>query len=417
MEMAMAMRRAVLTAEYLAEDRGYQLVGISIAFAVLTTIILGLRFFAKRFQGGGIYADDMFLCAAYVVNLGMCAVGIIMTKIGGVGRHVEFVEEEEPKQLTGWAQSILAFELIYFTSVALPKLGIICLYLRIFNWKGAMRAAAWTLFALTAMTSVSLVVAACFQCTPIAFWWDRTIPGGRCFDVQAFFHAQALPGFVLDLAIMALPMQTIWHLKMPLVKRMALVAVFLVASFGIIASIIRARIFFSTAAFGDRTFASVDLVGWSIIETSVYIITGCLPHLRALVSHYTPDSVKRAIKNTFNSVTTRSGGKSKGTSGFSASKSYGHQSSKKGNSVQVHSLDDDAIELTRQNNNWNRLSGEDLERGAAPNTARSGETWLTDASPTVNVRSSQDMFQSRDRLGTPNDGQITVTTEVRLTRD
>ena len=153
-----------------------------------------------------------------------------MTKIGGVGRHVEFVEEEEPKQLTGWAQSILAFELIYFTSVALPKLGIICLYLRIFNWKGATRSVAWVLFTLTAMTSISLVVAACFQCTPIAFWWDRTIPGGRCFDVQAFFHAQALPGFVLDLAIMALPMPTIWHLKMPLVKRLALVAVFLVAS-------------------------------------------------------------------------------------------------------------------------------------------------------------------------------------------
>lgn len=155
---------------------------------------------------------------------------IVMTKIGGVGRHVEFVEEEEPKQLTGWAQSILAFELIYFTSVALPKLGIICLYLRIFNWKGATRTAAWILFTLTAMTSVSLVVAACFQCAPIAFWWDRTIPGGRCFDVQAFFHAQALPGFVLDLAIMALPLQTIWHLKMPLVKRLALVAVFMVAS-------------------------------------------------------------------------------------------------------------------------------------------------------------------------------------------
>lgn len=262
--MEMAMRRAIPTPAYLAEDRSYQLVGISIAFAVLTTIILGLRFYAKRFQGGGIYADDMFLSAAYVVNLGMCAVGIskwlefadtirshgtgrflreicgrtlllilgvtVMTKIGGVGRHVEFVEEEEPKQLTGWAQSILAFELIYFTSVALPKLGIICLYLRIFNWKGATRTAAWTLFTLTAMTSVSLVIAACFQCTPIAFWWDRTIPGGRCFDVQAFFHAQALPGFVLDLAIMALPMPTIWHLKMPVVKRMALVAVFLVAS-------------------------------------------------------------------------------------------------------------------------------------------------------------------------------------------
>lgn len=89
----------------------------------------------------------------------------------------------------------------------------------------------------------------------------------------------------------------------------------------------------------------------------------------------------------------------------------------------MHALDDDAIELTRQNNQWNRLSGggaDDLERGAAPKTAmsaRSGDTWLQDASPVTNVRSSQDVFQSRDRLGTPVDGAITVTTEVRLTRD
>lgn len=193
---------------------------------------------------------------------------------------------------------------------------------------------------------------------------------------------------------------------------------------GIIASVIRARIFFSTAAFGDRTFASVDLVGWSIIETSVYIITGCLPHLRALVSHYTPEAIKQAVKNTFSSVTTRSG-KSKGTSGFSGSKSFSQSKKGNGASSQVHALDDDAIELTRQNNQWNRLSGggDDLERGAAgapPRTgmsARSGDTWLQDASPVTNVRSSQDVFQSRDRLGTPNDGQITVTTEVRLTRD
>lgn len=182
---------------------------------------------------------------------------------------------------------------------------------------------------------------------------------------------------------------------------------------GIIASIIRARIFFSTAAFGDRTFASVDLVGWSIIETSVYIITGCLPHLRALVSHYTPAAIKQAIKITINSATTKYG-KSKGASGFSGSKS--HTQSKKGNtSSQVHALDDDAIELTRQNNQWKRLSGsaDDLERGGA----QSANSWLQDASPVTNVRSSQDVFQSRDRLGAPADGQITVTTEVRLTRD
>lgn len=93
-----------------------------------------------------------------------------------------------------------------------------------------MRLAAWVIFSMTTMTSVSLVVAACFQCRPLAFWWDKTIRGGTCFDIQLFFHAQSLPGFVLDLAIMVLPMKTIWNLKLPFIKRLALVGVFVVAS-------------------------------------------------------------------------------------------------------------------------------------------------------------------------------------------
>jgi hypothetical protein len=130
----------------------------------------------------------------------------------------------------GWAECILAFEFVYFTSVALPKIAIVLLYVRVFNWKGTMRNIALLLMALLGATSFSLVLAAAFQCTPLEFWWDRTIKGGRCFDVQAFFHAQAIPGFVLDLMVMALPLRTIWALKLPTIKRIALMMIFLVAS-------------------------------------------------------------------------------------------------------------------------------------------------------------------------------------------
>lgn len=62
---------------YLAEDRSQVLVAISISFFVITTAILAARFYARRFQGlEGFHADDAFVLAAYVVNLGMCAVGI-----------------------------------------------------------------------------------------------------------------------------------------------------------------------------------------------------------------------------------------------------------------------------------------------------------------------------------------------------
>lgn len=157
-----------------------------------------------------------------------------MTKVGGVGRHVVFLEKNSPGAVVGWAKCLFAFEVIYFISVALPKLSILCLYLRIFNWRGTVRNLAWVLFSLTATTSLALVIAACFQCQPLPYWWDRfsanPTPGGKCFDVQMFFHAQALPGFILDLGIMALPTGTIWHLNLPTIKRVALFGIFLVAS-------------------------------------------------------------------------------------------------------------------------------------------------------------------------------------------
>ncbi|WQF78866.1 hypothetical protein CDEST_03880 [Colletotrichum destructivum] len=382
-----------LTAEYLAEDSGGQLIGISIAFAVLTTFFLGLRLFAKRFTASGYGVDDYFLAAAYLVDLGMCAVGIVMVKVGGVGRHVEFVEEFHPALLAGWAKCILAFEIVYFASVALPKMGIVCLYLRVFNWKGTMRTVAHALLATLAATSVSFIVTACLQCQPIAFWWDRTIPGGRCVDVQAFFHAQSIPGFVLDFVIMALPLGTIWGLKLPMHKRIALVGIFMVGSFGVVASIIRAYIFFQTSAFTDRTWASVGLVGWSIIETGTYIIAACLPHLRPMISHYTPPWLKSMVRKTISQAS---------NSVSKATNSKNVQSRRRG--------DEDEVELTaRPRKHMTDTESDtpgDEERGYA------GGMRSPASGSTIEVRKSDDMING----DWAREGRIQVTTEVKLER-
>ncbi|WYZ33894.1 hypothetical protein EsH8_I_000170 [Colletotrichum jinshuiense] len=379
-----------VTPEYLAEDSGGTLTAIAIAFAVLTTVFLALRLYAKRFTAGGYGVDDYFLAAAYVVDLGMCAVGIVMVRVGGVGRHVEFVEEFHPALLTGWAKCILAFELIYFASIALPKMGIVCLYLRIFNWKGMMRTISYALLAVLAATSLSFILTACFQCTPIAFWWDRTIPGGRCVDVQAFFHAQAIPGFVLDLFIMALPMQTIWGLKLPTHKRIALVGIFMVGSFGIVASVIRAFIFFGTAAFTDRTWASVGLVGWSIIETGTYIIAACLPHLKPMISYYTPPWLKSMVRKTI----------SQASNSMSKVTNSKHSQARRG--------DDDEVELTARS----KKQTVDTENDTVVDEERGYGGIQSPSGPTIEVRSSDDVATG----DWARQGQIRVTTEVKLER-
>lgn len=76
MEASSAVSKKVVSAAYLAEDRSGVLVGISIACIILTTLLLAARIYAKRFQGGKFYTEDAFTVASYIVNLGMCAVGI-----------------------------------------------------------------------------------------------------------------------------------------------------------------------------------------------------------------------------------------------------------------------------------------------------------------------------------------------------
>lgn len=193
------------------------------------------------------------------------------------------------------------------------------------------------------------------------------------------------------------------------------------------ASIIRATVFFGTAAFGDRTWASVDLVGWSIIETSVYIITGCLPHTKPLISHYTPAWLKRAIKSSIGSLPT----KLTSLKSRSGSKSYGYAQSKSRSTrrdAKSQTPDDDSVELTSSSSS---SQGHTL-KGATSVSSMSNHSmgmhspdpriWphnqadVENMSPRVNIRSSSLEFDKQDSPP-PQSGHITVTREITMTRE
>lgn len=87
--MAMLSSREVSEA-FLRQDDGNRLVGISIAFIILTTIFIGLRLFSRRFTVAPLGLDDFFILAAYVVDLGMCAIciGEFLTSVHPPSPHL-----------------------------------------------------------------------------------------------------------------------------------------------------------------------------------------------------------------------------------------------------------------------------------------------------------------------------------------
>lgn len=176
-----------------------------------------------------------------------------MTKVAGVGHHEDWVKNTNPTQIVRWAELMLIFEFFHFAGVALPKLAILSFYIQVFNWRGRMRAMSYATMGVLVAIWLASTLAACLQCRPLAFWWDRNIRGGTCFDVQTFIRGQGITSPVMDAVILLLPMRSIWGLQLPERKKIELLLVFGVAGFGVVASIVRVQFFSDTAAFVDRT--------------------------------------------------------------------------------------------------------------------------------------------------------------------
>lgn len=147
----------------------------------------------------------------------------------GVGRHLAEVLENHPAQLTEWAKHLYALEWLYLTSVALPKMSILLLYLRVFTNKGA-RLTCWLLLGAVVVIWFTFTVAFNLQCIPLAYTWDKTIPGGHCFDVEAYYKATSAPNIATDVVMLILPIPTVINLQTTTLRKLGLFVVFLVGS-------------------------------------------------------------------------------------------------------------------------------------------------------------------------------------------
>lgn len=154
----------------------------------------------------------------------------VTVNIAGLGKHKAYLDAHYQSEAKNWPKMLVTFELIYFTAVTLPKMSMLCLYLRVFSWGGRMRQATLVLLATVAVTWLAFVITTLLQCHPLNMLWEKPNETAACIDLRAYFNAQTLPGIFLDFLIMGLPLKTIWGLKLPTAKRVALVGIFLVAS-------------------------------------------------------------------------------------------------------------------------------------------------------------------------------------------
>ncbi|KAF1958161.1 hypothetical protein CC80DRAFT_469031 [Byssothecium circinans] len=279
-----------VTQEYLAENIGHRLLIIACAFIPLELFFFVLfyisRYLAKTLKGWDVW---LFIPVGFLFNVGLCVCSILAVQIAGAGRHIEAVELDDPMKVVRRSKIQKAAELIDFAAITGSKLAVLVLYLRIFSIQ-KYRIATWATGALVVITWLGALIGSLSICKPLAYQWDKTIPGGRCGNLIRGYQLIGIPNLLSDIIMMVLPLPAIWKLQMGIAAKIGLVVTFLFGSAGTITCILRVVTFFhSTTLLTDPTYTCVATFSYLIAEAGTYFMAACIPHLRYLKRRMFPE--------------------------------------------------------------------------------------------------------------------------------
>ncbi|KAF2464529.1 uncharacterized protein BDR25DRAFT_155204, partial [Lindgomyces ingoldianus] len=169
----------------------------------------------------------------------------------------------------------------YTQSIMFPKLSILCLYMKIFT-RRRYRTAAYATGLIILLTGLTMIIADFTMCRPFAYFWDKTIPGGKCVNLMAAYRYIGIPNLITDVLLLVLPLPAIYKLHVGLGVKIGLFATFISGSLGLVTCIIRMVNFFTTDLFADPTYNCVATMTWTTVEPGVYLMAACMPSLRPL---------------------------------------------------------------------------------------------------------------------------------------
>lgn len=152
-----------------------------------------------------------------------------MVKEAGVGRHLAYILHTDPTKIVSWSKSIYALEWLYLPAVAIPKISILLLYLRIFKSR-AERLTTYVLIFIVIANWFAYLIASSLQCFPFTYQWIKKIEGGRCFNITVFYKTVSAPNIATDLVILLLPLRMIAELKVSGARKIGLLTIFLSGS-------------------------------------------------------------------------------------------------------------------------------------------------------------------------------------------
>ncbi|KAF4973030.1 hypothetical protein FZEAL_9434 [Fusarium zealandicum] len=261
------------------EHRGPALLIVELTIMSVAIITLLARLYVRMFKVNKSGLDDWLMLAAMVFGIGVTVCVILSAQLYGWNIHVWDLKES---QAVKGRQVSIAVQTLFLFSSGLAKNSILVSYLRIAPTKSWLRRLTYASIGLvTALIFIFLIVL-WTQCRPISAYWSLT-GGDSCSPEGPGVLSQAITTVVTDLLVCALPLPTLFALRLPLSQRIALIVLFSLGLVVVFAASMRAYwTHYVTDETYDVTWQGFHLWIWTAIEANLGVICGSVPALRPL---------------------------------------------------------------------------------------------------------------------------------------
>ncbi|KAI1736252.1 hypothetical protein F4680DRAFT_262349 [Xylaria scruposa] len=252
-------------------------------FTPLTVLLVALRFYARSLTAARYGFEDWLVLFALLAQLLQTGVIIGSIKQGGVGLHLDYLEETQPEKITIFLKYLVAESIWYLATIWIAKLSICILYRRLFPGRWIYVVLCIVVFIMIG-TSIGTVITLFVACRPFsANWGPPEVQQTHCIDKEPLFVWGTLPNVITDAVLLVIPLPVVWKLHMATNLKLALTGTFLIGGIGLVASILRLASFHNTHSFTDPAYNGAELQIWTLAEGGIYIISASLLVCRPLL--------------------------------------------------------------------------------------------------------------------------------------
>ncbi|KAI1085082.1 hypothetical protein F5B20DRAFT_567797 [Whalleya microplaca] len=268
----------------LTETQNANIIGSVVVITALGLAALALRLFARLSRGGpGLAEDDYVVLVAATLGVGNAVCCLISVQWGG-GKHLWALGVEE---FTKLYQTTYAFVIVYIACITATKSSILLFYRRLFGTSVIW----YIVFGFTIAHGLEVTITWLAGCQPMSYYWRQyTDPTakGRCIDASVFYFVNGIIGLAIDIAILIVPIRSIYRLHMPLRQKILVHGILLLGSFVCVASVVRIVTIDRLVRSQDFSWALCQVFIWSCCEPFIGIVCACLPTYAHLVRRWWP---------------------------------------------------------------------------------------------------------------------------------